>query len=61
MDIVLGKLEKEGMEIAEVSLRKIDSSLQARLVALEMFDASGTTFEALSAASSDDGLKTVEE
>ena len=36
--IVLGQLEMDEMEIAELFIRKIDSSLRAKHVVLEVWD-----------------------
>lgn len=61
MNIVLVKLNNEGMEIAALSLREIESSLRAKQVVLKMLNASGTTFETLSAPPGAERLGTMEE
>ena len=61
MDIVLGKLTKEKMEITELSSRKIETSSRVKQVVLKVSDVSGTTFETLSAALSAERLITMEE
>ena len=61
MDIVLGKIKKEELEIAKLSLRNIETSLRAKRVVLKVLDASGTKFETLSAALDAEILRTVEE
>ena len=50
IDIVLGKLTMQEMEITELSSRSIETSLQVKQVVLKVLDISGTTFETLSAA-----------
>ena len=44
MDIVLGKIKKEEMEMAKLRLSNIKSSLPAKQVVLKVLDASGTRF-----------------
>ena len=61
MDIVLGKLKREEMEMAELSLVMIESFLLAKRVVLKVLDASGTKFETLSAAFDAERLREVEE
>ena len=61
MDIVLGKLKKEKMEITELSSRKIETSSRVKQVVLKVSDVSGATFETLSAALSAERLITMEE
>ena len=49
------------MEITELSLRKIETSLQVKQVVLKVLDVSGTTFETLLVAPGAERLITMEE
>lgn len=50
IDIVLGKLQKEDMEMIGPPLREMERSFRAKRVVLKVLDASRTTFETPSAA-----------
>lgn len=50
IDIVLRRLKKEDVELVEPFLTKMEASLRAKKVVLEVSDATGTKFETLSAA-----------
>jgi len=59
MDVVLGKLKKEEMEIVEPSLRRIELSLLAKKVVVEVLDDSGTKYVTLSAVLDAEMLKSM--
>jgi hypothetical protein len=50
IDVVPGELKKENIEMLELSLNKIETSLRAKKVVLKVLDASGTKLVTLSAA-----------
>jgi hypothetical protein len=50
MDIVSGELKKEDMEKLDSSLKRLETSFQAKKIVLKVLNASTTTFETLSVA-----------